>query len=191
MKGSVDTNDFWVDIYLWNGDYTIERPPAGGKLVATFYPEQDILYSYVFEPVIPTLNGINSFETLLRGKYQYGPHFSDCYDCNTFGVCLRLPIDTSCTVDISENFYKDNLFTIFPNPTLTTLIVSRENLDFQNTKNETKFYVIDNLGKEVKSGTIKEFPYMVSVEDLQDGMYVIILQNDNFYEKRKFVKQKR
>jgi len=66
------------------------------------------------------------------------------------------------------------------------ITVSNENLS--KISPETTCKIINKLGQQVKTGTIKEFPYTVSIEDLNEGLYVLILQNDQLNETRKFVK---
>ena len=97
-------------------------------------------------------------------------------------------IDTCSTLGINEIIPENDIIQIFPNPATNTISINMSSRMLQNATTETEYKIINKLGQQVKTGTIKDFPYTVSIEDLNEGLYVLILQSDRFNETRKFVK---
>lgn len=97
-------------------------------------------------------------------------------------------VDTCSTVGVNEVFSEKGILQIYPNPSQITLTIDLNIPGLQTAKTETTYRIIDKLGRTIKTGLINSFPYTVLVDELREGMYIIIIQNDGIIEKRKFVK---
>jgi hypothetical protein len=118
--------------------------------------------------------------------------FTQIDDIQVFGIAKWLGgdfVDTCSVVGINEVIAENENIQIYPNPAFNSLTINATNLMEQTGTKGTEYSIIDKLGREVKNGMINDFPYTVLIENLNEGLYVIILQNDRINEKRKFVKQ--
>lgn len=91
------------------------------------------------------------------------------------------------SMDASQMELNKKQINIFPNPVQTTLTISFP--ESFATKNATIYKIVDKLGREVKNGKIETTSCSVSVEELPTGLYVIVVQGDDFVEQMKFVKE--
>ena len=99
-------------------------------------------------------------------------------------------VDTCSTLGINEIIPEKEVIQIFPNPATNTITINMSNKRLQFVTTEIEYKIINKLGQQVKTGTINEFPYIISLLGFKEGLYVLILQNERFNETRKFVKLK-
>lgn len=92
------------------------------------------------------------------------------------------------SMDASVEHYKMINLQLYPNPASTSITINISDEILFAKKTETTYKIIDKLGREVKLGSISEFPHTVSLENFNEGLYILILRNDKLIETRKFVK---
>lgn len=180
----------------WNCCNYIYNPsaydPDGDSLAYSIVPLYTTNYSFPQYTINNITGDLNIYPSTI-GKYSLCMKIDEWRKIGTTDYLIGstyqdMLIEVNSLSFIENNFNNNKVFEIFPNPTQTYLILNWSKPEFQNFHDETTFKIINKFGSEVKNGKVNSFPHTVSLEGFNEGLYVIVLQNEKLYEKAKFVK---
>lgn len=127
--------------------------------------------------------GQNSTQENPTHSYNAGGTYNVCLtifnDCYSETICKDVVFTSDDTTNSIKNVLL-NTIKIYPNPVHTVMHIEEE-------YNNSEFTIYDVLGKVVKAGIIKNAH--IDVKELNEGMYLLMLQNKDKVFQQRFTKQ--
>jgi hypothetical protein len=152
----------------------------GRYCVTPEYPSGTYAYFMTVDntgtPAHPYLLAVNYYGVITSG--DAGPNFGTAGIPTTGVTCV-----TSTTTKVDESIRENENVLVYPNPAVSELTISLKNSSYST------YAISDVLGKVVLKGTLNSSHESISVDQLQKGIYFLLLTNSsNHTEAIRFVK---
>ncbi|HOT88405.1 MAG TPA: T9SS type A sorting domain-containing protein, partial [Bacteroidales bacterium] len=115
-------------------------------------------------------------------------HFGNVWFGTSEGITEYIYDNTVNTIEQTKN---ENGITLFPNPASNMVSLNIDSENYQNINNEDfEMNVYNMMGKLVKTAVLKQNQNQINMDDLSNGIYMLIVKSKSVTTTKKLIIQK-